>query len=82
MFSVFHLGRGEQRQPLGIDNRAESLDESSCLLLDLMIHSVMRHVMDILDLVLISDCCAAPTRDKLVRDQFAEHVFIERKRQL
>lgn len=82
VFLNLHLGRWEQRQPLGINDRAESFDEGSRLLLDLMIHSVMRHMMDVLNFVLISYGGSASARDQLVRDQFAEHVLIERERQL
>lgn len=77
-----HLGRREQRQPLGINDRAESFDEGGRLLLDLMIHSVVRHVMDVLNLVLIGHGGGASARNQLVRDQFAEHVLIERECQL
>lgn len=47
-----------------------------------MIHSVVRHMMDVLNLVLIGHGGSASARDQLVRDQFAEHVLIERERQL
>lgn len=77
-----HLGRREQRQPLGINDRAESFDEGGRLLLDLMIHSVVRHVMNVLNLVLIGHGSSTSARNQLVRDQFAEHVLIERERQL
>lgn len=77
-----HLGRRKQRQPLGINDGAEPLDEGGRLLLDLMIHSIVRHVVDILDLVLIGHGGGAPASDQLVRDQLAEHVFIEGERQL
>lgn len=77
-----YLGRRKQRQPLGINDRAESFDEGGRLLLDLMIHSIVRHVMNVLNLILIGHSSSASARDQLVRDQFAEHVLIQRERQL
>lgn len=46
-----------------------------------MIHSIMRHVVDILNFILIGHGGGAPASDQLVRDQFAEHVLIEGERQ-
>lgn len=47
-----------------------------------MIHPIVRHVVDILNLILIGHDSGAPASDQFVRDQFAKHVFVERERQL
>lgn len=47
-----------------------------------MIHSVLRHVMDVMNLVIIGHGRGASARNQLVCDQFAEHILVERERQL
>lgn len=47
-----------------------------------MIHSIVRHVVNILNLVLIGHGSGTPASDQLVRDQLAEHVLVKGERQL
>lgn len=77
LISKSYLRRREQRQPLGIDNGPESLNKCGSLLFNLRVHTKVRHQVNVIYFVFISNRLSASTRNQLVSYQFSECILVE-----